>query len=242
MAQAQPWYNFFKLPFTGNEPCFFDVTDAGWKNKIEQNYSSIEPELLQFIKTNSNSLKEYRFIKNDQPTWQTFPLMSWGYVHKANIKLLPETWQLFSIIPEVVSVSISRLMPNKEIGAHHGDTNAIMRCHLGIIIPGTLPQCGFMVENESRNWQQGKLFAFCDARLHWAKNMTHNERYVMIIDVVRPEYMAQKSKVCATVIATHILYEVSKYTRLRKYSPPWLLKLLVHILIPFIKIYPGIKK
>lgn len=237
---TKPWYNFFKQTFTGNEPAFFDIENLKWKHEIEAGYPLIKDELLNFIA--NNTLKEYRFIKPESPTWQTFAMLSWGYKHKQNLKQLPLTWQLFKAVPQVVSVSLSRLVAQKEIGKHHGDTNAIMRCHLGVIVPGTLPQCGFMVDDEERNWQEGKLFAFCDARLHWAKNQTDKDRYVLIIDVMRPEFMPIKNKVCATVIATHVLYEIDKWVRFIKYAPGWFLKGITYITAVLIRVYLAIKQ
>lgn len=234
---AELWYNFFKQPFTGNEPAFFNIENEKWKQEIEAGYPLIEQELLNFIANNTHNLKEYRFINPGSPTWQTFAMLSWGYRHTQNLKQLPLTWQLFKGIPQVVSVSLSRLVAHKEIGKHHGDTNAIMRCHLGVIVPGTLPQCGFMVEDEARNWQQGKLFAFCDARLHWAKNETDKDRYVLIIDVMRPDFMPIKNKVCATVIATHVLYEVNKRVRFRKYLPGAVLKAITWLTALPVRLY-----
>src|SRR5690606_1134471 len=113
----------------------------------------------------------------------------WGYIHRSRVKMLPVTWKVFRSVPGITSVSISRLIAGVTIPAHHGDTNAIYRCHLGIKIPAGAPACAFVVEDEVREWKEGQILSFCDARYHYAQNLTAEDRYVILFDVMRPEFI-----------------------------------------------------
>ena len=99
----------------------------------------------------------------------------------------------------------SRLEPHTQIKEHHGETNAIMRCHFGIEIPAGLPDCGMKVANEEREWQEGKWLFFNDAQHHTAWNNSDKRRILLIIDVIRPEFLSRKNYICARVLAGHFL-------------------------------------
>ncbi len=228
MKQSDIWFRFFKSPFAGSEPRYFEVQDEPWAIEIEKNYSAIREEVLQFIEKDVSLLKDYRFhITDGKPQWQTFSLMSWGFIHGKRIGKLPVTWNIFKNLNCISSVSVSRLIAGQSIPAHHGDTNAIYRCHLGIKIPARAPDCCFIAEDEERRWEEGKILAFCDARKHYARNLTGEDRYVILFDVIRPEFLNQKISVCADIIATHVLHAVDMRLNFYEAAPVWLLKFLV---------------
>lgn len=217
------WFRFSKLPFTGSEPSFFKTDREEWHKQIEQGFDAIREELMQFIEQPDAPLKEYRFNPNPpKPQWLTFPLISWNYVHRKNISLLPKSYALFSQIPGLVSVSVSCLTAGSSVHPHHGDTNGIYRCHLGLLIPGKIPECGFTVREESKSWEEGKLLAFCDAHWHYATNQTPHHRYILIIDVIRPEFSNRTNEICSRVIGSHLLYILDGYLPLYSRGPSWL--------------------
>lgn len=105
----------------------------------------------------------------------TAGLKFWSVQHPDTPKDFPQTMALFGKVPHLISLSFSQLMPGADLGLiqqankpelnslhsvaltfllspvgtsitpHNGDTNAHMRCHMGIKIPGKLPECGFQV-------------------------------------------------------------------------------------------------
>src|SRR5262249_12003867 len=95
--------------------------------------------------------------------------------------------------------------PGANINPHQGDTDAIIRCHLGLSVPGGLPECGFQVGPEIRGWKEGEALPFCDAWTHTSWNNTREKRLVIIIDVMRPEFIAQQNSICAHVLASSVL-------------------------------------
>jgi hypothetical protein len=98
------------------------------------------------------------------------------------------------------------------------------RHHLGLIVPAQLPKVGFRVGNETRCWQNGKIFAFNDAYEHTAWNNSDEDRYIMSFDVMRPEYVSSRfwtsaqilGKIYVEVVYQHKLW-LAKY-----FGAPWI--------------------
>jgi aspartyl/asparaginyl beta-hydroxylase (cupin superfamily) len=218
---VEPWFRFSGKPFQANDPAWFDTNHFSWHRQTELAFPELKKEIESFIATESAQLKEYRFNPNPpRPQWLTFPLISWAYIHQKNLQKLPLTARHFLQYPELVSVSLSCLTAGSEVSPHHGDTNAIFRCHFGIRIPATLPECGFRVKGDCKPWQEGKLFAFCDAHLHDAFNHTKEDRYILIIDAIRPEYYHRRREICSLIISSHLWYMAeNKIPLLRSLKP-----------------------
>jgi aspartyl/asparaginyl beta-hydroxylase (cupin superfamily) len=233
MKDSALWYRFLKSKFSGSEPRYFNTSSADWAQEIEKRFPVLQKEVLHFVEHHLPELKDYRFhIADGKPQWQTFSLLAWGYVHSVRANKLPLTWNVFKGIKGITSVSISRLIAGTTIPAHHGDTNAIYRCHLGIRIPAGAPECAFVVEEEVREWKDGKILSFCDARFHYAKNLSPEDRYVILFDVIRSEFAAQYYSVCASIIATHFLYMIDMKLPFYDRSPVWLLRMMMFLLSP----------
>ena len=92
------------------------------------------------------------------------------------------------------------LEPQSKIKQHCGDTNAIIRIHLPIVVPKGLPECGLTVDGIEKEWQEGKVLMFNDAQQHSAKNESDERRIVLILDVIRPEFLTKKYEISARVI------------------------------------------
>ena len=108
-------------------------------------------------------------------------------------------------MPGLTSFSINVLEPGSNINPHQGDTDAVVRCHVGLIVPGTLPNLGFQVGSEIRGWEEGKALPFCDAITHTAWNHTKKRRVILVLDVIRPKYFHEQDGVCAHVLASSVL-------------------------------------
>lgn len=126
---------------------------------------------------------------------------------------------LLKQIPNLSYAALNMLEPHSEIKPHHGDTNITARCHLGLQIPAPLPHCGLEVNGHQIGWQQGKLLAFSDAHLHRAWNHTPHYRFVMVIDVVLPQYATQKTTLCAKTLSALTLKAIGYKFPILQRSP-----------------------
>jgi aspartyl/asparaginyl beta-hydroxylase (cupin superfamily) len=203
------WFRTEGKPYEGNEPNFFEANNFDWAEIITSNYHIIKDEISPLINEETNLLKPYleKEIQFPPENWKTESFYFWSRANRKMINLFPKTNEILKKIPGLVSASINLLEPGSKINAHYGDTNAIYRCHLGLKVPEGLPKCGFRVNNETRAWEEGKLLIFLDAYTHDAFNYSNNKRFIMLFDVLRPEFRNKKNYVCSHVLGATAIYE-----------------------------------
>lgn len=190
--------------YDGAEPAFYNPNDFDWTKDLKKNWQTILAEFQPWINDiDKGELKPYYNDEIQFPPqkWKTIGLMFWGKKNKKNWEQFPETTALLSHIPGLVGVSLSLLEAGAEIKPHGGETNGIIRCHLGLQIPEGLPNCGFKVLEETKNWDNGDLLLFTDAHQHTAWNKTKENRFILLFDIIKPEYLAQKNEICRSVLA-----------------------------------------
>ncbi len=190
--------------YSGNEPAFYDINNFCWTKKIKENWKTILKEFQPLIDAlEENELKPYYNAEIQFPPkkWKTLGLMFWGKRNKANWSKYPLTTQIMSSIPGLVGISLSKLEAGASIKPHSGETNGIIRCHLGLDIPASLPECGFQVKDEQRSWQNGEIIMFTDAHIHKAWNNSDKQRYILLFDIIKPEFLGQKNIICRNVLA-----------------------------------------
>lgn len=234
------WFSLFDLSFDykGTEPCFVEPEYNGWQKDFADNVHLIKEELHHYLEKNNLPSYFNTSMVANQNSWKTLSLIAWGIGIFKNQKQFPITTAIFTKYPELQSVSFSMLEPQSSILPHCGDTNAIYRCHLGLEIPAGLPECGMRVREEKKAWENGKWLIFVDAYNHESWNKSNQRRYIMIVDVLRKEFVAKKNKVNATVMTSLFLQRrVGKYSFSKNVSSaPVLFKLIVKCLIPFAQI------
>ena len=126
---------------------------------------------------------------DNKKNWTIFPFKIFGKWYDKNIKLCPKINLLLKNIPDLINASLSRLTPETSLEPHQGWaklSNYILRCHLGIIIPGN---SYIYCDNEKRKQEINKWIIFDDSKLHWADNNSNSDRIVLILDIKRPKYI-----------------------------------------------------
>ncbi|MGE0562681.1 MAG: aspartyl/asparaginyl beta-hydroxylase domain-containing protein [Flavobacteriales bacterium] len=204
------WFSIFdEKRYAGEETAFYNPQDYEWARYVLDNKEIIINEFKKTIgsKRLFDPYFNYLFSTTDGG-WKTIGLKFWSINNYKNQQYFPEITKIINNTPGLISASFSKLEPNSEIIPHNGDSNGFFRCHLGIEIPGKLPECGFEVEGEQSAWKEGELLIFCDALYHKAWNKTEKERYIMIFDIIRKEFEPQKNKLITTVLASMLLQKV----------------------------------
>lgn len=214
------WNSIFnRKAYRGNEPDFYPTADFSWTQDLESNWREIREELAIHLSSNSGlnpSTKEQQV--NHHGSWKTMPLKTWGVEFHRNIQNFPVTAKILEEIPGLVSASFNLLEKNSEIKQHFGETNASVRAHLGLYIPRDLPQVGIKVNGTSRSWEEGKILIFCDGYEHSAWNYTEDDRYILLLDIIRPEFLSKKRSICGNVLATLSLQTVTSKSNLLFYT------------------------
>lgn len=57
-----------------------------------------------------------------------------------------------------------------------------------------------------KSWEEGNLLIFLDAYEHEAFNYSNERRYVLQLDVLRPEFRSNKYKICSRVLGATTIY------------------------------------
>ncbi|HXB10736.1 MAG TPA: aspartyl/asparaginyl beta-hydroxylase domain-containing protein, partial [Bacteroidia bacterium] len=195
----QIWYYERGEAYPENEPRYYGIKDFPKLAIIEEHWLEIKQELRSFIEEKDKAFQanNYQGV-NVEGGWSSMGFIFWASILSTEFhKKCPITSKYLKGINGLVSLSLSRLSPHSSIARHRGDTNAIMRCHLGIDIPDGLPQCGLKVGEEEKGWQEGKWTLFNDAYIHSAWNNSDKGRVVLILDTIRPEFLKKKNSICS---------------------------------------------
>lgn len=229
------WYSIFDFSFDykGIEPSYIDPATQRWTADFEANFESIRAELYHYLENHQLQAYFNSAMVNNAKSWKTISLRWWDVQFAKNQQFFPKTMEIVNRYPEILSLSFNQLDAHGKILAHCGDTNAMYRCHLGIKIPTTLPTTGFRVRDEKRSWEEGKWLIFMDAYNHEAWNDSDENRIIMVIDVLRPEWKNQRGKITSTVMSSLFLQKRAEMLPFLKKAPIWLIKLLAFSLRPF---------
>lgn len=217
----KPWFSYAGKPYSYDGPYFYDPADFPWVVDLEHQWEAIQKELEKFLQQHEDRLEPYfnDTMVNGPKKWKALSFLFWGISFRKNKRHCPETMAVLSNIPHLVSASISMIEADTEIKEHRGDTNAIIRCHLGIRIPDQLPVCGFRVVDEERSWEEGKLLLFNDAEKHAAWNHSSERRMVLILDVMRPDFSNRQHRICSLVLSSLLWQYLALKLRFLKRMP-----------------------
>lgn len=186
-------------------PPVYDNSEIPEIQIIEDTFHIIKSELDEVL---SNPIKKEKAFNKRRyaksPNWKQMELMIYGLKYQEKIQLFPKTYAILNQLEGVSTIYFSFLNKNSDIKSHNGDTDAFYRIHLGLKVPGKYPDCGMEVAGLPLSWKEGKCFAFNDIYFHSSWNHTNQERIVLIIDLLRPEFRNQYKKINAGVIATLI--------------------------------------
>lgn len=94
------------------------------------------------------------------------------------------------------SILFSRLRAGARIPPHTGLVNTRLICHLPLIVP---PGCGFRVGDDTREWVEGRVWAFDDTLEHEAWNAGVEDRVILIFDCWKPEITDEERSLVAAL-------------------------------------------
>lgn len=114
--------------------------------------------------------------------WNVFGLFNVNKLIQ-NCSLCPETTRVVEKIPGLYMAGFSWLEPGTHIKPHVGYTKAVLRCHLGLVVP---EGCTLRVGDETRSWEEGKTLVFDDTIEHEVWNRSSSTRVVLLLDFKRP--------------------------------------------------------
>jgi ornithine lipid ester-linked acyl 2-hydroxylase len=203
MPENKLWFSLYThKEYESTEPPFVDISGIKGIRELEDDYLVILKELEQYLAENNFKTHFNSTMVEKEATWKVQGLRMWGLENYKKQKHFKKTMALLNAIPNITLISFNLLEANSKIIPHQGDTNAVIRCHLGLKIPATEPDCAIKVKAEVKGWQTGKVLGFNDAFTHEAWNLTDETRLILLFDILKPQFIKQKLKVCATVRAS----------------------------------------
>ncbi|MCO5229678.1 MAG: aspartyl/asparaginyl beta-hydroxylase domain-containing protein [Chitinophagales bacterium] len=229
------YFNLYGNWYKGKLPSFVNVENTITTKLLKDNFEEIRDEIIDYYNSNRPGFEPMYVPHNyHNINWQVLNFYGFTLKNIDNINKFPKLNSVLKQIPNMVGAQISVLNPNTRIKAHISGSNALLRYHLGIFIPGKYPDLGIRVRTENKCWEEGGVFAFSESHRHFAWNNTDKHRIVLLVDTVHPDYVDKKTYLCAASLAIITMKMfTTKFPRLKD-IPIWLTKLLFNIfIIPF---------
>lgn len=184
---------------------FYEVAAFPELQPLIDNWKGIRDEILGFEAKNGhlNIMNSLSPAQVEGPgKWNLTYLMSFRWMFHKNISYFPFTWSVVQQVPNCVFAGISILPPHTEIKPHYGDTNAIVRAHLGLIVPAPHPDIAIHVGEEERGWEEGKMLCFINVTQHWVWNNTDHRRYVLMFDFIPKPLVHRTNEICSRALGS----------------------------------------
>ena len=205
----QPKYYYFPgLP----QIQFYERSLFPWFDEVEAATGEIRAELeavlhepgafAPYVQGHANRPKNDEMGMLNNPAWSAFYLWKNGEPVAENAARFPKTMHALRSAPlahvpnRSPSILFSLLRPGAHIPPHNGLVNTRLVCHLPVIVPG---KCRFRVGNETRDWVEGKGWAFDDSIEHEAWNGSDKTRVILLFDVWRPELTEEERRLVVSL-------------------------------------------
>lgn len=205
--------------YHGNLECFYDPDIFPELKPLKDNWTGIREEIEAYERNNGlmAEMDSYTPPENTENQWSHIYLMSYLWKFHKNQKKFPFLTSIVNQIPNCTYATISVLPPNTVIKPHYGDTNGVLRSHLGIIIPDKLPNIGIKVGEEERDWSEGELLCFSIVKKHKAWNKSDKRRYIVILDFVPQGHPYSIMQVCSKTLGSQsFTFLYNKFSLVRK--------------------------
>ena len=193
---------------------FYEREQFPWMDDLEAATGEIRDE-LRAVMADAASFAPYVEGEKDRPggdyhgmlgnaDWSSFYLWKDGAPVEANAARCPRTMKALEKAPlsltpgRTPSVLFSMLKPGARIPPHTGMVNTRLICHLPLIVP---PGCGLRVGNDTREWVEGRAWAFDDTIEHEAWNTSDQTRVILLFDIWRPELTEDERRLVNAMFA-----------------------------------------
>ncbi len=231
--------------YNGMLDCYYSPEAFPELSPLKENWERIRNEILEIEKKEGfikgmNSISPAKI--EGEGRWSLVYLMSFRWKFHNNIKKFPVTWSVIQQIPNCVFAGISILPPHTEIKPHYGDTNAIVRTHLGLIVPEPYPVIGINVKGENRGWEDGELLCFINVQQHHVWNNSSKRRYVLMFDFIPQPLIHRTDEICSTALGSQSFIFFYKHTRLVKHLPTFIHSMMCKTFSVFWRIYLPIQR
>lgn len=200
------YFRISKEWYKGRVPAFYDTSKLNFTSILEDNFSVIKEEVLSVYKSSLDEFEPmYVPSKYKDSNWTVFNFYGFMFKHPDNLRKVPKLAKILEQVPDLVTAQVSILKPGTKIKAHISGSNALIRSHLPIVVPGSYPELGFRVKQEERGWEEGKVLSFSESNRHYSWNYSNQDRIVLLIDTIHPSYSDKKVFLSASSLSVLVL-------------------------------------
>ncbi len=224
--------NTHSQEYSGKLPFFYDPKDFPALEIISNNWQLILEEIVDYERNFGKVRGLDTYLPpstSSEIAWSNIYLENFMWRFWNNRKYFPKTCNLLNAIPDCTLAAISILSPKSIIKPHYGDTNGIIRVHLGLSIPKPYPTCGIKVASEERGWKDGELTIFSEAHLHSTWNNSDDRRYLLVFDIVHPKWRKNKLYMCSLVLGAQSFVYFENRIPILKKMPKQLVSLVCNL-------------
>ena len=166
---------------------FFNTYEIYPNLKIfEDNFDNIKTELIQNINFMHTSYYiNPKLVSNNHELIPIYGFDRWSIFSNK----FPYLSNLIKKNKDIIAVVFMKLSGKTRITPHYGynpSSNYLLRSHLGIIVPSN---CGISVNNEIKIHKEKEWITFDDSKLHFTWNNSNIDRYILVLDLTRPNYI-----------------------------------------------------
>ncbi len=217
--------------YDGVHPHYYDPAEFPWVPALEAHYRTIVQEISGLVDGSEDMPPNLNPPYLSSPdAWRNFYFFNFRWYNHRNCLKYPQTYAILQSIPNISFAGITVLEPHSKVLPHIGETNAIIRCHLGLQIPGQYMDCGIEVGGEKRGYHQGQLLMFSDAHMHTTWNDTGERRFMLILDVIHPDFVQKGDWVCANSLAALTIKYIDERIPVIKILPDLILSIWLRML------------
>jgi aspartate beta-hydroxylase len=172
----------------GSSKPVYDPADFWFAQHLAANYERIRAEVDAVTDPATQG-----FLPVEEPLlgagrWDQVILYDAGRRNEPACARFPLTAEVIEQVPEATTlgpgvVTLSWLHPGAHIIPHCGRTNAQLRVHLGVRVPGGTE---IRVGQERLSWQEGSCLVFDDSFEHEVWHRGSQPRVVLLMDVLYP--------------------------------------------------------
>ncbi|NWF72821.1 MAG: aspartyl/asparaginyl beta-hydroxylase domain-containing protein [Nitrospirae bacterium] len=173
------------------DPVFYERDRFPWTQQLERGWEAMREE-CERVMQRRELIPNFQDISPEQSAitrddkWKTYVLYAYGVKARHNCAACPNTTAVIEQIPGMKTALFSILSGPKHIPLHRGPYKGLLRCHVGLLIPGQPGACRIRVAGTERHWQEGGVLIFDDTFPHEVWNDTTEDRIVLFLDIVRP--------------------------------------------------------
>jgi aspartate beta-hydroxylase len=195
----------------------YDPSNYWFCTYLEDNYPRIRAELDTVVDPATSGFAPVEEDLVGAGRWDEVTLYEAGHRFDDACARFPVTAAVVDGIPEAAAagigvVTLSWLYPGSRIVPHCGGSNARLRIHLGLRVPGGAQ---IRVGDEVLTWQEGRCIMFDDSFEHEVWHDGDAPRVVLLMDVCHPDLdPANRDR----MLASRVSFEERALRFLRKHG------------------------